>query len=118
MTLFPQDPSRHTAFILAFLHFIDLNIKTTPNRFSSNTKVVPLTQECESGEATFAEEVISGEELKAYTAAVNSDEMHTTKKQVFDQTPSFKAAQETKKVDLKEGDSSKQVSIGSGMEPK
>ena len=61
---------------------------------------------------------ISGEELKAYRAAVNPDEMHISKKQVFDQAPSFKAAQETKKVDLKEGDSSKQVSIGSGLDPK
>ena len=44
--------------------------------------------------------------------------MHTTKKQVSDQTPSFKGAQETKKVDLKEGDSSKQVSVGSNLDPK
>ena len=70
------------------------------------------------GEAAFAGQVISGEELKGYSASVNPEEMHTTKKQVSDQNPSFKAAQETKKVDLKEGDSSKQVSIGSGLDPK
>ena len=66
----------------------------------------------------FAEQVISGEELKGYRASVNPEEMHTTKKQISDQTPSFKAAQETKKVDLKEGDSSKQVSVGSNLYPK
>ena len=44
--------------------------------------------------------------------------MHTTKKQVTDQTPAFKAANETKKVDLKEGDPSKQVTIGAGLDPK
>ena len=49
---------------------------------------------------------------------VNPEEMHMTKKRVSDHTPSFKAAQDTKKVDLKEGDSSKQVSIGSGLDPK
>ena len=89
-----------------------------PNGWITISGSFKKAQECESGEAAFAEEVISGEELKAYRAAVNPDEMHTTKKQVSDHTPSFKAAQETKKVDLKEGDSSKQVSIGSGLDPK
>ena len=49
---------------------------------------------------------------------MNPEEMHTTKKQVSDQTLSFKADQETKKVDLKEGDPSKQVSVGSNLDPK
>ena len=44
--------------------------------------------------------------------------MHTTKKQVSDQEPSFKVAQETKKVDLLPGDLSKQASIGSNLDPK
>ena len=91
---------------------------SAPNGWITVSGSFKKAQECESGEAVFAEEVISGEELKAYRAAVNPEEMHTTKKQVSDQTPSFKAAQETKKVDLKEGDSSKQVSIGSGLDPK
>ena len=75
-------------------------------------------QECEEGEAAFVELVISGEELQGYRAAVDPAEMHTTKKQVSDQNPAFKAADETKKVDLKEGDSSKQLTIGAGLDPK
>ncbi|KAK1647041.1 hypothetical protein QYE76_064846 [Lolium multiflorum] len=65
--------------------------------------------ECELGEATFAESVLSGEELQGYRAAVDPQEMHTTKKQISEQKTSFKAAIETKKIDFKEGDSTKQI---------
>ena len=44
--------------------------------------------------------------------------MHTTKKQVSDHNPAFKATDKTKKVDLKEGDPSKQLTIGTGLDPK
>ena len=44
--------------------------------------------------------------------------MHTTKKQISEQKNSFKAAIDTKKVDLKVGDSSKQVSVRANMDPK
>ncbi|KAK1642432.1 hypothetical protein QYE76_060237 [Lolium multiflorum] len=47
------------------------------------------------------ESVISGEELQGYRAAVDPKEMHTTKKQISEQKNSFKAAIDTKKVDLK-----------------
>ncbi|KAK1694673.1 hypothetical protein QYE76_011370 [Lolium multiflorum] len=66
-------------------------------------------QDCEEGEAAFAEFAISGEDLRGYSAAVDPKEMHTTKKQISEQKTSFKAAIDTKKVDLKVGDSSKQV---------
>jgi len=89
-----------------------------PNGWITVSGDFKKARECEEGEAAFAESVIAGEELKGYRAAVDPAEMHTTKKQVSDQTPSFKAAIETKKVDLKEGDSSKQASIGSGLDPK
>ena len=75
-------------------------------------------QECKEGEAAFAESVISGEEMQGYRAAVDPAEMHTTKKQISDQKTTFKAAIETKKVDLKEGDSTKHVSVGIGLDPK
>ncbi|KAK1645878.1 hypothetical protein QYE76_063683 [Lolium multiflorum] len=71
--------------------------------------------ECELGEAAFAESVISGEELKGYRAAVDPTEMQTTKKQISEQKNSFKAAIETKKVNFKEGDDSKQPSDMSGV---
>ena len=44
--------------------------------------------------------------------------MPASKKQISDQAPAFKTAEETKKVDLTDGDSSQQVSIGSNMDPK
>ncbi|KAK1679506.1 hypothetical protein QYE76_040354 [Lolium multiflorum] len=71
--------------------------------------------ECELGEAAFAESVISGEELKSYRAAVDPIEMQTTKKQISEHKNSFKAAIETKKVNFKEGDDSKQPSDMSGV---
>ena len=74
--------------------------------------------ECELGEAAFAESVISGEELQGYIAAVDPQEMQTTKKQISEQKTLFKAAIETKKHDLIVGDNSKQVSVGANMDPK
>ncbi|KAK1614353.1 hypothetical protein QYE76_019870 [Lolium multiflorum] len=71
--------------------------------------------ECELGEAAFAESVISGEELKGYRAAVDPTEMQTTKKQISEHKNSFKAAIETKKVNFKEDDDSKQPSDMSGV---
>ncbi|KAK1602583.1 hypothetical protein QYE76_037577 [Lolium multiflorum] len=79
--------------------------------------------ECELGEAAFAESVISGEELKGYRAAVDPTEMQTTKKQISEQKTSFKAAIETKKVNFKEDDDSKQeltehyLNINPGAKP-
>ncbi|KAK1692194.1 hypothetical protein QYE76_008891 [Lolium multiflorum] len=66
-------------------------------------------RDCEEGEAAFAESVISGEELQGYRAAVDPSEMQTTKKQISKQKNSFKAAIDTKKHDLIEGDSTKQI---------
>ncbi|KAK1633150.1 hypothetical protein QYE76_007465 [Lolium multiflorum] len=60
-------------------------------------------QDCEEGEAAFAESVISGEEMQGYRAAVDPAEMHTTKEQISDQKTTFKAAIHTNKVDLKKG---------------
>ena len=75
-------------------------------------------QECEEGEAAFAESVLYGEELKDIEKRLDPSDMPASKKQISDQAPAFKAAEETKKVDLTDGDSSQQVSIGSNMDPK
>ncbi|KAK1613314.1 hypothetical protein QYE76_036987 [Lolium multiflorum] len=75
-------------------------------------------RDCEEGKATFVESVLSGEELQGYRAVVDPSDMHTSKKQISDQKNSFKAAIDTKKVDLKEGDATKQVSVGAGLDPK
>src|SRR3954464_11421211 len=89
-----------------------------PNGMITVTGSLKKEQECKLGEASFAESVLSGEELKGYRALVNPEEMHTTKKQVSDHEPSFKSAQGTKKVELVPGDSSKQVSVGSNLNSK
>src|SRR3954449_11397769 len=89
-----------------------------PNGMITVTGSFKKAQECELGEAAFAESILSGEELKGYRALVNREKMHTKKKQVSDHEPSFKSAQDTKKVDLVPGDSSKQVSVGSNLNQK
>ncbi|KAK1629030.1 hypothetical protein QYE76_003345 [Lolium multiflorum] len=89
-----------------------------PNGWITVSGDYKKARDCEEGEAAFAESVISGEELQGYRAAVDPTEMQTTKKQISEQKTSFKAAIETKKHDLIEGDNSKQVSVGANMDPK
>ena len=75
-------------------------------------------QECEEGEAAFAESVLYGEELKDFRSKTDPAEMPTAKKQVSDSGPSFKAVDATKAVELVVGDSSKTATIGANMDPK
>jgi hypothetical protein len=74
-------------------------------------------QECEEGEAAFAESVLNAEELKEMRSEVDPAEMPALKKQILEQNRSFKAAEETKKVVLVNEDSSKTTSIGAAMDP-
>ncbi|KAK1644714.1 hypothetical protein QYE76_062519 [Lolium multiflorum] len=87
-----------------------------PNGWITVSGDYKKARDCEEGEAAFAESVISGEELQGYRAAVDPTEMQTTKKQISEQKTSFKAAIETKKHDLIEGDSSKQCHIQRTMQ--
>jgi hypothetical protein len=80
---------------------------SVPNGMITVSGDYKKAQDCEEGEAAFAESVITGEELRGYRAAVDLKLMHNTKKQISEQKTSFKAAIETKQVDLKVGDSSK-----------
>ncbi|KAK1648507.1 hypothetical protein QYE76_066312 [Lolium multiflorum] len=82
-----------------------------PNGWITVSGDYKKARDCEEGEAAFAESVISGEELQGYRAAVDPTEMQTTKKQISEQKTSFKAAIETKKHDLVEGDNSKQIGL-------
>jgi hypothetical protein len=75
-------------------------------------------QECEEVEAAFAESVLNAEELTDLRNKVDPAEISASKKQISDQNPSFKAADETKKVELIDGDSSKTTTIGAAMDPK
>jgi hypothetical protein len=74
-------------------------------------------QECE-GEATFAESVLYGEELKEIWSKTDPSDMLPTKEQVSASTPTFKAADATKAVELVVGDSSKTTTIGANMDSK
>ena len=70
------------------------------------------------GEAAFAESVLYREELQEFQNEADATEMPATKKQVSDQAPMFKAADDTKQVELVEGDPSKTTSIGSHLSDK
>jgi hypothetical protein len=75
-------------------------------------------QECEEGEAAFAESVLNAEELKEMRSEVDPAEMPALRKQISDQNHSFKAAEETKKIALEDADPSKTTSIGAAMDAK
>ena len=75
-------------------------------------------KESEMGEATFAEYILYGEELKEMRANVDKAEMHTTKKQIQETAPTSKAADDTKKTELEVGNSAKTAIIGSHLDPK
>ena len=69
------------------------------------------------GEAAFAESVLYGEELQEFQKEADAAEMPSTKKQVSDSAPAFKAAVDTKTVELVEGEPSKTTAIGTNLTP-
>ncbi|KAK1615357.1 hypothetical protein QYE76_020874 [Lolium multiflorum] len=79
-----------------------------PNGWITVSRDYKKARDCEEGEAAFAESVISGEELQGYGPRWIRRDAETTRS-VSEQKTSFKAAIETKKHDLVEGDSSKQI---------
>ena len=58
------------------------------------------------------------EEFKEIQSKVDASEMPALKKQISDPAPAFKAAIETKPVELVVGDASKTVAIGTNLDPK
>ena len=72
--------------------------------------------ECERGNAVFAESVIATEELERLKLSVDPNDMTITKKPTIDAKDKFQAAQETKRFELVEGDSSKTAVIGAHMD--
>ena len=70
------------------------------------------------GEAAFAESVLYVEELEQFQNEADATGMPATKKQVSDQALTFKAADDTKTVELVEGDASKTTTIGSHLSAK
>ena len=72
--------------------------------------------ECEEGDAAFAESACAAEELKSYKSQVDPNDMSVVTTQSAEPPMKFKAAQDTKQIDLVPGDASKQASLGAHME--
>ena len=75
-------------------------------------------QECELGEAAFAESVLNAEELQEMRSKFDKSEMPALKRQIQETTPTFKAADETKKVELEVGNSTEVTTIGAQLDDK
>ena len=76
--------------------------------------------ECEEGDTAYAESACAAEELKFYQDNVDPADMTSLKKPTTEHDPAlkFKSVAETKLVDFTPGDSSKQFSISSNLDPK
>ena len=74
-------------------------------------------KECERGNAAFAEAVLHAQELAMLKKETDTSRL-PEKVQTAEPKQSFKASDDTKKVDLVKGDSSKQVTIGSSLDDK
>src|SRR4051812_2601220 len=83
-----------------------------------NGVITVFGRDCEINEATVAEAVLYSEEFKEIQSKVNDSEMPASKKKISDSAPAFKAAIETKPVELVVGDASKTVAIGTNLDPK
>ena len=71
-------------------------------------------KECERGNAAFTEAVLHAEELAMMKKEVDTSELPEHAK-TAEPKKTFKAFEDTKKVDLVLGDSSKQITIGSSF---
>ena len=79
-----------------------------------------IALDCEEGNAAYAESVCAIEELKFYKDNVDPTDMTPLKKPTTEHDPTlkFKPADETKHADFVPGDSSKQFSISTNLDPK
>ena len=79
-----------------------------------------IALDCEEGDAAYAELVCATEELKFYKDNVDLADMTPLKKPTTEHVPTlkFKPADETKLVDFVPGNSSKQFSISTNLDPK
>ena len=74
-------------------------------------------KECERGNAAFAEAVLHADELADMRKDAGTSQLPEAAAPA-DPKNTFKASVETKQMDLVKGDSSKQVTIGSGLDDK
>ncbi|KAI5015694.1 hypothetical protein ZWY2020_057084 [Hordeum vulgare] len=79
-----------------------------------------IAQEREEGDAAYAESACAAEELKFHQANVDPADITPLKRPTIDSEPplKFKPTDDTKVVDFTPGDSSKQFTIGMGLDPK
>ncbi|KAI5001142.1 hypothetical protein ZWY2020_011101 [Hordeum vulgare] len=79
-----------------------------------------IAQECEEGSAAYAETACAAEELKFHQANVDPTDMTALKRPTIDVEPpfKFKPMDDTKVIDFTPGDSTKQFTIGTGLDPK
>ena len=79
-----------------------------------------IALECEEGDVAYAESVCATEELKFYKDNVDRADMTSLKKPTTEHDPDmkFKSDEQTKLVDFVPGDSSKQFSISTNLDPK
>src|SRR3954463_3676984 len=89
-----------------------------PNGVITVSESFTKARDCELGDAAFAEAVLYSEEFKEIQSKVDALDMVASKKHISDSDPAFKAATETKPVELVEGDASKTTSIGTSLDPK
>ncbi|KAI4983569.1 hypothetical protein ZWY2020_025435 [Hordeum vulgare] len=88
-----------------------------PIIISDNRKIA---QECEEGDAVYAESACAAEELKFHQSNVDPTDMTPLKRSTIDSEPplKFKPTDYTKAIDFTPGDSTKQFTIGAGLDPK
>ncbi|KAI5016699.1 hypothetical protein ZWY2020_006550 [Hordeum vulgare] len=79
-----------------------------------------IAKECEEGDVAYAEIACAADELKYHQANVDPADMSPLKKPTTDVELllKFKSMDDTKMVDFVPGDSSKQFTIGAGLDPK
>ena len=79
-----------------------------------------IAQECEEGDAAYAESACAAEELKFHQANVDPVYMSPLKRPTINSEPTlkFKPTNDTKVIDFTRGDSTKQFTIGTGLDPK
>jgi hypothetical protein len=61
---------------------------------------------------------LNAEELQEMRSNIDKSEMPALKRQIQETTPTFKAADETKKVELEVGNSAKLTTIGAQLDDK
>ena len=92
-------------------------VEDAPNGTITISGDIDKAIECEKGNAVFAELVIASEELERLKLQVDPNDTTMLMKPMLDARDKFQAAQETKRISLVEGNSSKTATIGANMDP-